>query len=1405
MSEASSASSSSLSAGAAGTGATKESKEPKVADKEEAKEKSAIPGVLDRLEAMSQHQASLTAALSHLQQQQQATSILGKRKLAHPILSTAARCLELATAFAASNSTAEALKRASATVQETLGEMDGEPNTKFSAAAMRKKLATIPDLDVNLPDAVADAAAAVVRAFRANPPAAVAVAAQGPTSHATTTSSSSSGACFACGQTGHRKADCPARRATATPRGAPTTTAFPECATHGAAAADHNATNCRADRERTQGHLTSHLLFPRVFSFLSDPSFTHMLTGERSNVGGNGSVSEASLWRERPTKQADAVTGNPRHQLEQLRSGGPNAKPTPSRWQEDETGARTCTLRTQAHPAQHSREVAAPDRTHTHDQKAELERTMSSTNTNTSTAHTHAHTQKHTNTSLHPQPTLTHTPTITNNRPSCTTQTVRAQNADTRLTARTHSNSSPAFMCCLPPDRRVQAVLPQQLPQPRSAPSPGGATTTASGVLATTSSTVHPQSLPTTTADPIRARQRASTLTTPHPTTPPQPLTHTTHTHHKQGHPSDPQLIQVQTRPTTVVHAHACSGPLQPLALSSSSTHDRVQPAPTSTGAAPTALPNSASEARVSPGLGPGPLANDHGAATAEAHIDTRTPAANSKASDSKTTLPTKGTAARTLSVNSASTSASTIASTQTTSTTTSTPLQEMKHTPAVVFEPHALWSKANPPAARATVSLARMLAKPFTVKKKVFDPSPLACRFCSKRGHNVAFCPSLPNERHGLDVAAESWIDTFLKANENNELKAHEDRDFATRLKQARVRIEEDGKRRNAANPWASSLLARDQLRRNAGYWAAIGSSRTILSWILRGVPARFVAEPPHLIFDNHPSYYEHKAFVNEEIKQHVADGSFTPIPWDRVRICNPIQVEPKRGGKLRMCIDARFPNAFLAPPIFHLETLENNLSDLLCPNDWLTTSDLKKAYYSLPLDDEAAPYFAFQHEGKAYAPRIIIFGESLAPFSFHKTMRETVKAMRGLGMRTLNYLDDNIFAGTKEEIQHTTQFAQFLFTRLGFRFSEKANFTPAQAAEFLGLIVDCANFKFFLPPDKVKALTEDIARLQRAIRAGTPVNINELQSILGKLNAARAAIQPVGTWTRALHAVAAAPFDAIIIAPNSLAATEISFWTENLTKANGHRIRETHEQIELRTDASEMGFGGHALGIPAFGQLPTTLMGQSSTHREIWSLIQVARQLENALRGKHVKVQMDSQAAVAILNKGGSTIDKQELSSLAKEWWLWCERARVTPTFEWIPRTQNTRADQLSKTFDKAWVLTSTAKLIITSKWGSMRECNGEDAAAFLLGAAAQNRIPTLVTPRFTTIAYILTVAEALKLCICLVHPGWYAQPWWPRILSRAIDSIALPNSRLSLAHPSASHLPDWSMFASMIDFSA
>ena len=88
------------------------------------------------------------------------------------------------------------------------------------------------------------------------------------------------------------------------------------------------------------------------------------------------------------------------------------------------------------------------------------------------------------------------------------------------------------------------------------------------------------------------------------------------------------------------------------------------------------------------------------------------------------------------------------------------------------------------------------------------------------------------------------------------------------------------------------------------------------------------------------------------------MADGSFVQVERKYAKVINSLQVEVGHNEKKRMCVDARYPNAFLASSKFHLETLEKDVPEILNYLRAKESVDFTKASRLIHVDDRPLEY---------------------------------------------------------------------------------------------------------------------------------------------------------------------------------------------------------------------------------------------------------------------------------------------------------------------------------------------------------------------------------------------------------------------------------------------------------------
>ena len=135
-------------------------------------------------------------------------------------------------------------------------------------------------------------------------------------------------------------------------------------------------------------------------------------------------------------------------------------------------------------------------------------------------------------------------------------------------------------------------------------------------------------------------------------------------------------------------------------------------------------------------------------------------------------------------------------------------------------------------------------------------------------------------------------------------------------------------------------------------------------------------------------------------------------------------------------------------------METLDT-VHLALRKNDWVTSLDLKDAYFHVPIHPRSRRYLRFHFLGKTYQFRALCFGLATAPYVFTRLVKSVVKfCRRRLGLRLHTYLDVWLqpSQGRSAALLNLQRLLK-LVIQLGFVPNlEKSDLVPSQTFVFLG-----------------------------------------------------------------------------------------------------------------------------------------------------------------------------------------------------------------------------------------------------------------------------------------------------------------------------------------------------------------
>ena len=196
----------------------------------------------------------------------------------------------------------------------------------------------------------------------------------------------------------------------------------------------------------------------------------------------------------------------------------------------------------------------------------------------------------------------------------------------------------------------------------------------------------------------------------------------------------------------------------------------------------------------------------------------------------------------------------------------------------------------------------------------------------------------------------------------------------------------------------------------------------------------------------------------VDNEIEKFLEKGIIEPSIYETCRVISPIFTRVKKDGSHRVIFNLKKLNESVSYHHFKMDTLETALK-LMTENCFMTSLDLKNAYYSIPIAKEHQKYLKFVWNNELYAFTCLPMGLSSSPRIFTKLMKPVFATLRSkFGYKCISYIDDSLYFGdTYNECEQVTFTAAQFLTSVGFTIHpEKSAVKPTQIVEYLGFLLN-------------------------------------------------------------------------------------------------------------------------------------------------------------------------------------------------------------------------------------------------------------------------------------------------------------------------------------------------------------
>ena len=503
-----------------------------------------------------------------------------------------------------------------------------------------------------------------------------------------------------------------------------------------------------------------------------------------------------------------------------------------------------------------------------------------------------------------------------------------------------------------------------------------------------------------------------------------------------------------------------------------------------------------------------------------------------------------------------------------------------------------------------------------------------------------------------------------------------------------------------------------------------------------------------------------------------------------------SPVFTCPKKDGTFRMILNLKKINKDISYKHFKMDSLQSALQ-LVTPLCFMTSVDLKDAYYSVPIATSDRSYLRFWWRDVLYQFLAMPNGLALAPRKFTKLLKPVFAKLRDMGHASTSFIDDSMQVSvTYEQCLDNVLATIELLMSLGFVVHpDKSVLIPSQRIVYLGFIIDSIKMMVFLTQER----TDSILALCKTLYKANYVLIRDLAKVIGKIISTFPAVRYGPLFYRLLEENKKAAlkesqgdYDGFTQLTD-LAKVELKWWMDNISLAS-KPILISEPEVSIESDASLQGWGCKCTlnNVESGG----VWLPEEATHHinylELKAGFIALKCFENVILGKHVRLLMDNSTAVACLNKMG-TSHSVDCNGLTFELWCWCKDRDIWVSAAHIPGKDNKAADAQSRkiNLDAEWKLNSNFLSEAMEILGFSPDVDlfasrtnaqfnnyfsfkaDPDAVAIDAFSVSWASFKLYAFPPFSVILRMLSKILREKATGIVVVPDWRTQVWWPLLL--------------------------------------
>ncbi len=552
-----------------------------------------------------------------------------------------------------------------------------------------------------------------------------------------------------------------------------------------------------------------------------------------------------------------------------------------------------------------------------------------------------------------------------------------------------------------------------------------------------------------------------------------------------------------------------------------------------------------------------------------------------------------------------------------------------------------------------------------------------------------------------------------------------------------------------------------------------------------------------------------EEASILDAEIEKLLKSGVIEKTFPEPGQVLSPIFLKEKPDGSYRMILNLKRLNEDVVYEHFKMDTLETILN-LVDKGSFMTTIDIKSAYYAVKIHPEHHKYLKFTHRNIMYQFVCLPNGLSSGPRVFTKIMKPVLASLRLLRIILAIYIDDliNMHKSKKVCAIYTNKIIDLL-TQLGFTINmAKSSLEPSNIVEFLGFVINSSNMTIQLTNKKklaISVLTKETLKKDK-------VTIRQVSKLLGKFTSSCLGVKFGPLHYRYLDRDKTLALKKSKGKYNSLMAIsskgreDIKWWLNNILPSFNH-IRTGNPTLTITTDACFTGWGGtigtnHTHGLWHADEInPDTDINVL----ELKAILLSLQALLDQQYDTHIKILSDNTTAVHSINNMG-TCHSFPCHDVVMLIWDWAKDRNNWLTASHIAGKDNTEADRLSRIRETSmeWKLHENIFNKIMNRFGITPNID-------LFATRINTQMPVYASfqpdpgakyinaftldwekfdniycfPPFAIIGKVIRKIIADKATGILITPNWQTQYWYPLLLEISINKFFI-SSKAALYLP-------------------